>query len=167
MLPCFERRDNCRRRCGVAQRNRNVAKPALESDSSYRTAFGVLKPGCFVPRKQIGQLRGIEAMPRREIVFCGWFGELVPRAEQLAIVAAVNAVADGLAKLRRNGALQLDSEVGNAATRIELVGRDDRLGRADFDTGGAAAAMVALIYRPAVAGRYRARPGKTTNRARG
>ncbi len=80
-------------------------------------------------------------MARREIGFCGWFGKLVPGAEQLAIVATVDAVADGLAKLRRNCALQLDRQVGNAATRVELVGRDDRLGRADVDTGPAAAAM--------------------------
>ncbi len=69
-------------------------------------------------------------------------GKLVPRAHQLAIVTAVNAVAHGRAEFLRDGALQLDREVRDAAARIQLVGRHDRSRGAHVDTGAAASAVV-------------------------
>ena len=54
-------------------------------------------------------------------------GELVPRAHGQAVVAAEHAVADGLAELGWDVALVLDRQVGDAAARIELVGRRERL----------------------------------------
>jgi tRNA threonylcarbamoyl adenosine modification protein YjeE len=68
--------------------------------------------------------------------------ELVPRADELAVVAAVDAVADGGAELDRDRALRFDRQVRDAAARVELVGRDDRLRRADVDARAAAAAVV-------------------------
>src|SRR5439155_17477965 len=70
-------------------------------------------------------------------------GELVPRADELAVVAAVDAVADRGAELDRYRAAMRDRKVRDAAPRIELVGRDDRPRRADVDAGAAGAAVVA------------------------
>ena len=50
----------------------------------------------------------------------------------------------GGAQFARNGPFVLDREVGNAAPRIELVGRGERRGRADIEAGAATAAMVVL-----------------------
>ncbi len=38
----------------------------------------------------------------------------------------------------------LDGEIGNAAPRIELIGRRERVGRTDVETGAALPAMIAL-----------------------
>ena len=68
--------------------------------------------------------------------------ELVPGADGEAIVAAIDAVADRLAKLSRDRPLVLDGEVGNAAARIEPVGRRESARRAGVEAGAAGAAMV-------------------------
>ena len=70
--------------------------------------------------------------------------ELVPGAHREAIVAAIDAVADGFAKFARDRALVLDGEIGDAAPRIELVGRGKRRRGADVEAGPARAAMVGL-----------------------
>ena len=69
-------------------------------------------------------------------------GEFVPRADQLTIIAAEDPVTHGPAELDRDTAAQLNGEIGDAAFRIHLVGRDKRIGRADIETGAAATAVV-------------------------
>ena len=68
--------------------------------------------------------------------------ELVPRADRKAVVAAIDAVADRAPELPRDRPLVLDGEIGDAAPRIEPVGRRKGLGRADVEAGAAGAAMV-------------------------
>ena len=48
------------------------------------------------------------------------------------------------AELGGDVALVLDRQVGDAAARIELVGRGERVGRADVEAAPAAAAVVGL-----------------------
>src|SRR6202030_1492748 len=69
---------------------------------------------------------------------------LVPGADRETVVAAIDAVADRLAKLARNRPLVLVGEVGNAAPRVELVGCGERRRWADIETGLAGAAMIAF-----------------------
>src|SRR5256885_16422911 len=88
-------------------------------------------------------------MAHLEIRVRGRARELVPRTHQLAVVTAVDAMADRLAQLNRNGAVVLDGEVGDAASRIQPPGGDDRTGGAGRDARLAAAAVGAgaLIHR--------------------
>ena len=72
------------------------------------------------------------------------WGKFVPRAYELAVVAAVDAVAYRLAKFFRDTALVFDGEVADAAARIQPVRRGDGAGRAHVDAGGATAAVTAL-----------------------
>lgn len=46
------------------------------------------------------------------------------------------------AKLLRNRAALLDREIGNAAIGVELIGRQDRIGRTGFDATRASAATI-------------------------
>jgi peptide-methionine (S)-S-oxide reductase len=62
-------------------------------------------------------------------------GELVPRADRQAIVAAIDAVAHLGAQVLGHRALVLDRQVGNAAPRIQPVGRGKGIGRADIQAG--------------------------------
>ena len=71
---------------------------------------------------------------------CG-LRKLVPRAYELAVVAAVDAVADGGAQLDRDAAVVLDRQISDAAARVELLRRNDRLRRTGRDAGAAAAAV--------------------------
>src|SRR6056297_3370250 len=61
----------------------------------------------------------------------------IPRADRLAVVAAVDAVADGGPEFQRNRAFQFDRQVGDAATRVELIGRGDGPGRTYVDAAPA------------------------------
>src|SRR5206468_168636 len=69
-------------------------------------------------------------------------GEAIPRADLLAHVAAEDPVADERPQIARDRALELDREVGDAEPSVELVGRDDRAGRAGRDAAGARAAAL-------------------------
>jgi len=70
--------------------------------------------------------------------------EPVPGARRQAIVAPVNAVADGRAQLDRDRAFELDGQIGNAAARIDLERRSDGGGRAGGDAPDAGAAAIFL-----------------------
>lgn len=50
--------------------------------------------------------------------FAGEFGKTVPWAGVETVVAAVDAVADGVAEFEGDGAFVFDGEVGDAASRI-------------------------------------------------
>jgi hypothetical protein len=81
-------------------------------------------------------------MARVKISFVRGLREFVPGANQLAIVAAIDAVAEQRPQFFRDSAFEFDGEIGNAAPRIDLIRRDDGAGRADIDTGLACAAVV-------------------------
>ena len=68
-------------------------------------------------RGAVSSARGRKAPSRARV------RELVPRADGEAVVAAIDAVAHAAAELARDRALVLDREIGDAAPRIELVGR--------------------------------------------
>ena len=95
-------------------------------------------------RKQIGERRADRLGPDRELLVARGGGELVPGADGEAIVAAIDAVADGGAELAGYRALVLDGQVGDAAARVELVGRRKRVGRTDVETAPAVAAVVGV-----------------------
>ena len=67
--------------------------------------------------------------------------EFVPRADELAVVAAVDTIAEQRSQRLIDGAVVFDRQIGNAAPCIELPrGRDGR-GGAGWDAGLASAAM--------------------------
>ena len=72
----------------------------------------------------------MQRLTRAEILFVRELRIAVPRADQLAVVAAVDAVADKRSKFLWNGPFQFDSEVGDAAARINGVRLDDGTRRA-------------------------------------
>src|ERR1700690_514759 len=96
---CFEHVGRARR---IAESDRDVAQPAFVADAADGAAFRALQEIRFAPGKELDQLRAVEAVPRREILLGGGTRELVPRADQLTVIAAVNATADRGAKLERN-----------------------------------------------------------------
>lgn len=94
-----------------------------------------------VPGEQVQQPRRIQRVAGRKIRLRRQMGVAVPRTDQLAVIAAVNAVAHERSQGFGNGAFVLDGEVADAQPRVEPIGRDDGLGRTDIDAGPATAAM--------------------------
>src|SRR5450830_537634 len=80
-------------------------------------------------------------MPWLEITFVGSAGETIPRANDLTVITAEHAIADQGAQVFRDCALELDGQVGNAASCIQYIGADEGVGGADVQAGRAAAAM--------------------------
>jgi len=125
----------------IAQCHSNIAQPALVSDAADGAALSALQELRFAPVEQIHQLRIIEPVAGCEILLPRRPGIFVPRAEQLAVIATVDAISHSLAKLHRNGAIQFYGQVGNAAPCIQFERCDYRLRGAYIDAGSAAAAV--------------------------
>ena len=149
-----QRRDDCGRGRRVAQADGEVAQPALVADAPDRRAGQARGEIRLAPGKELDQRRAIQAVAHREVGFRARPRERVPRADGLAVVAAVHAIADERPELLRDRALQLDGQVRNAAARVELVGRADRLRGADVHALRAGPAMLARgrIHRQRQAG---------------
>src|SRR5690606_20425788 len=79
---------------------------------------------------------------QRHALLLGLGREFVPWADGEAVIAAEHAVADRFAEVARDLRLGLDGEIGKATARIELEGCGKGVGRADVETGPAAAAML-------------------------
>src|SRR5690606_29353765 len=116
-----------------------IAAEALHGRSREHLA----KAG-IVELRQVGEARRGELGPWREGGLPRALRELVPGTDGQAVVAAIDAVADGGAIGAGDRALMLDGEVGDAAAGIELVGRGKGGGRADVEAAPASPAMVLL-----------------------
>ena len=68
--------------------------------------------------------------------------EFIPGADCQAIITTIDAIAHGLAELLRDRAVMFDREVGDAAPRIQPIGRREGLGGADIKAARARAAMI-------------------------
>lgn len=89
---------------GIAQGHGQVAQPAHVADAAYGAAFGTLQKGGFIPLPQFQQPGAAQAVALIKIGQAAATRKFVPGADQLAIVAAVDAVAQQRAQLGRNGA---------------------------------------------------------------
>lgn len=80
----------------------------------------------FTPGKQFKQVCMIQAVAGAE--FCiPQLCKTVPRAVQLAVVAAVNAISQQVPELFRNSSGEFDGQVRNAASGIHLIRGGNRL----------------------------------------
>src|SRR5436190_8522379 len=140
--PGAQRRQHRRRARRVAQADREVAQPALVADAPDRRAAQALVELGLRPAEELDQRRAVEAVAHLEVRLVARLREAVPGADELAIVAAVNPVANQRPQLYRDRAFVLDREIRDAAARVELVGPDDRLRWTDVDAAAAAAAML-------------------------
>ena len=83
----------------------------------------------LLPRHEANKAGGIKTVARGEFRVAS-ADVAVPGTNELAIVAAIDAVADGGAQCFRYKTREFDGEIGNAAAGVDFVRRDNRLGRA-------------------------------------
>jgi hypothetical protein len=129
---------------GVAEGDGDVAQPAFMTDTADRAALQAFVELGFAPGEERNQARGVETMARIEIGQRSGAGEFVPGADQLTVVAAIDAVTEQGAQFERDRAMMLDREVADAAAGIEPIRGEDGAGRTDLETGLAGAAMAPL-----------------------
>src|SRR5262245_28966266 len=141
---CTQGPDYLGRARRIAQSHGKVAQPALVADAPDRRALHPLAELGLGPGEELDERGAVEPVARLEVLLVARPGEAVPGAGELAIVAAVDAVADERAQLLRDRALVLDREIGDAAAGVELVGTADRLRRAHVDAALAGPAAVFL-----------------------
>ena len=97
------------------KRARPMRLTALLANSARKPA--IVKPG------QFGERRRAQSGARRKLRLAAGLREFVPRTNRQAIVAAIDAVAHHRTQLARDRAFVLDREIGDAAPRIEAIGR--------------------------------------------
>src|SRR5690242_1756182 len=117
-----ERRHDLRRRGRIAERHRDVAKPPFVADAPDRGALEAAVEFLLAPGEEIDEPCVVERVTHREVGLGRGLRPLVPGAHELAVVAAVDAVAHRRPQLFRNGSVVLDGEIGDAAACVELVG---------------------------------------------
>ena len=132
---------------GIAQRHGQIAQPTHVANATNGAAFGAPQKRGFIPLPQLQQRGAAPIVALIKIGQMATTGKLVPGACQLAIVAAVNAVADQGAQLGRNRAVMLDREVGNTPPRIQPIWCNDGLRRAGRDAGRALPAVTVVRER--------------------
>jgi hypothetical protein len=142
------RRQRRSSRCGGWHCPRCAAGSRPRSRPTVAAAWHGRRPCAFV---EVGQRAALRV--------------LVPGAGELAVVAAVDAVADG-GRSARDRAGMFDGQVADAAPRVQPVGRHDGLRGADLDAGAAAAAMALAGASSGRPGPRRSRPGRTSSRPR-
>ena len=126
---------------GIAQGHGEVAAPARKADAADGAALGVAQKRGLVPGPQLQQRGAAHGGAQLKIRQRAALGVFVPRAGQLAIVAAIDAVAHCSAKFQRYRPVLLDGQVRDAAPRVQPVRRHDGSGGAGLDAGRAFAAM--------------------------
>src|SRR6185437_16562798 len=132
------------RRAAIADGDEDVAQEAVAADALYRRARealpegGIVEPGELRQERRRGRIAGRKAgLARRP-------REFVPGADGEAIVAAVDAVADQRAQRGVDMPLVLYGERGDAASRVEAIGRGKGRCRAGIEAAPAGAAMIGL-----------------------
>src|SRR5688572_7720468 len=96
----------------VADGDGDVAQPALMADAPDRAALGEAKKLVLRPAEQLGELPSGQAFPFIEVRQSATPRVLVPGADQLAVIAAIDAVAHQWPQVFRNRAAMFDGEVG-------------------------------------------------------
>ena len=92
-------------------------------DAANRRAFSEVQKVRLAPAEQRHQLLAAQARTLIKIRQRAAFGKLAPRADQLAIVAAVDAVANPRAQIKRDRPGVLYRQVRNSATRVQQARR--------------------------------------------
>ena len=125
----------------IAGCERQVAQPSGMPDAPDRRTLGAREELDLAPVQQLRNLRILKAVSGLPVGHSRNLRIFVPGTDQLAVVTAVDAVADGRTPFNRDRAVQLNGEVADAAPRVQAVGLDDGACRAGGQAGGAAAAM--------------------------
>src|SRR3569832_2414463 len=86
------------------------------ADAADGAAFHATIEFLLAPGEQIDQHRLVQAVTHAVVRQACALRELVPWADELAIVAAVDTIADQRPQLDRNAALQFNRQIGNATT---------------------------------------------------
>ncbi len=141
---CFERLEGSGT-ADVAQCDGHVPEKARVARAADGTPPGPGKEFLLREAQQAHERLGMEPVGLgREPGFLRLSGEAVPGTDVLAVVAAEDAVADGLPELDRDGSAEFDGEVGNAPSAVHHVGLDDRVRRAGGHAAGAGSAVVRM-----------------------
>ena len=135
------RRDSQRRQIflgpDVPKRHTDITQKTATPAPPDRGITKQLTESCFIESKKIPKFHCAYRGAGSERIFSSHFCEAVPRACLEAIITTENAIADERAEFLRDGALQLDRQVGNASARIEMVSGSDGTGWAGRNAAGA------------------------------
>ncbi len=88
----------------------------------------------LAPRKQVDQLCGIESMTNVKVRQSGLLGISIPGADGLAVITAIDPVADQGSQRRIDRTRMLNRQLRNATSGIKLIWTNKGIGRADVKT---------------------------------
>src|SRR5438045_8665329 len=121
-----------RRIADVAECDADVAQQPASLGAQDRGACKPLFKSGLVQGEQLQQIHLIEAWPVVRLHQSAIAREAVPGTNVQAIVAAIDSISDRAAEFHWDGTFELDREIRDATTSIELKWRGERAGRAGF-----------------------------------
>ena len=127
----------------VRERDREIATQPCHLRAAHRASpHGVPQLIVVIRRASVETLASVHAGRGCQAGSLERGGDLIPRTDFLADVAAVDVRADGRRELVGNRAALLDRQVRNAARRVEHAGRDERVRRTRLEAQRARAALI-------------------------
>ena len=126
---------------GIAQTNGQVTQPALVTNAANWRTFGMTQKGLLIPQIQLQQLTVLQPVTGAKIRLVTDPGKLVPRTHDLAVIAAKYPVTHQRPQRFRYHPFQLNGQIGNTASRIQLPGSRKGAGRADIQTSSTTATV--------------------------
>ncbi|SUZ82706.1 uncharacterized protein METZ01_LOCUS35560, partial [marine metagenome] len=119
----------------VANRHGNITDKPSSLSAKNRTVSEVGTELHIGHAKELDEPRMCIPATRNEFVHLWPFmGEPVPGTNILAVIAAVNSVADRPPKLSWNWTAVLNREIRDAPSRVKNIWPDDGIGRTSLDT---------------------------------
>src|SRR4029077_2580745 len=128
----FERRNVGRVAC-VAQGDTHIAQKPATLDSFNRRTFEKRAELCVSQFQIFPQRHAGRRLARGKSCFLRNLSEPVPGTDYQTIIATEDPISDKRAKLQRNGTLQFNRQIRDAAAGIESMRRCNRTGRARCD----------------------------------
>src|SRR5262245_25522214 len=92
----------------IAKADREIARPSLVAYAADCAAFHPFFELCFGPAEKRHEIGVVQSVPHIEIRLARDLRKAIPRTDQLAIVAAVDAIADQRTQFLGNRAGMLD-----------------------------------------------------------
>jgi len=141
LAPCHERRHHLRTRGALPRATARLRSHRSQPMRRIGLPANFFQELALAPSKERSEHRSIQPVARREFGQIDAPREAVPRADELAIVAAIDAVADRRTQDFGNRPGMLDGQIRDTAARVQTIGSYDRPGRTEIEAARAASAV--------------------------
>ena len=124
----------------VSQGNSYISKKTSSLYPFDRTTLESFTEHFLIHLNQVLQLNNVLLLPEIRIISFNRIG--IPWTNNLAIITTINSVANGVSIFNGYNPFQLNCKIGNTPPRIQNIGSDNCICRADINTTSAGTTII-------------------------